>query len=273
VAKRDLDLNALDVEMEGLNYGGGLNAMISRRDTSLTVGTETELSSDEIVELEECEAIIERGLQTFYEVGSALLRVRDLRLYRVEYGTFEEYCAERWSISRPRAYQFIDAAEVRSNLSTMVDIEPPVSERQTRPLARLSPDQQRQAWQAAVQRAKEAGRRITAAIVEAVVKELQPDEPAQNSYPVAHREAKENEPAPTLDPAHETSQNGSQLLPLDQVAQLQREVEQWKQRYETQRQALEAMRSRAVQAETQLEVEQHKVQQLQQELQQLREGT
>jgi chromosome segregation ATPase len=59
---------------------------------------------------------------------------------------------------------------------------------------------------------------------------------------------------------------------LDQVAQLQREVEQWKHRHETQRQALEAMRGRAIQAETQLEVEQHKVQQLQQELQQLREG-
>ena len=36
--------------------------------------------------------------------------------------TFEEYCKERWEMSRPRAYQLIEAAEVMSNLSTIVDI-------------------------------------------------------------------------------------------------------------------------------------------------------
>lgn len=40
--------------------------------------------------LEENEAIIERGLATFVEVGTALAEIRDNRLYRESHGTFEE---------------------------------------------------------------------------------------------------------------------------------------------------------------------------------------
>ena len=45
-------------------------------------------------------------------------------------------------MSRPRAYQLIDAVMIKDNLSTMVDIP----ERQLRPLARLEPQQQVKAW-------------------------------------------------------------------------------------------------------------------------------
>ncbi|NJL33925.1 MAG: hypothetical protein HC893_08770 [Chloroflexaceae bacterium] len=55
-----------------------------------------------MMELERCEQIIERGLKTFFEVGAALVRVRDLKLYRVEHRTFEAYCQERWGIERRR---------------------------------------------------------------------------------------------------------------------------------------------------------------------------
>jgi len=58
------------------------------------------------------------------------------------YDTFERYCKERWDMSRPRAYQLIDAVMIKDNLSTMVDIP----ERQLRPLARLEPQQQVKAW-------------------------------------------------------------------------------------------------------------------------------
>ena len=84
----------------------------------------------ESLTLAECEAVIERGLQTFVEVGNALLTIRDGRLYRAIAGTFEDYCRERWNMSRPRAYQLIDAAMTVNNLSTTVDILP-TSERQS----------------------------------------------------------------------------------------------------------------------------------------------
>lgn len=38
----------------------------------------------------ELEQVIERGLQTFVEVGNAIREIRDSRLYKDEYGTFEE---------------------------------------------------------------------------------------------------------------------------------------------------------------------------------------
>ena len=37
----------------------------------------------------ECEGILERGLGTFFEVGNALLRIRESRLYRDTHLTFE----------------------------------------------------------------------------------------------------------------------------------------------------------------------------------------
>ena len=52
-------------------------------------------------------------------------------------------------MSRPRAYQLIDAAQVVGNLSTMVDI--PKAERQVRPLTSLPPEAQPIVWQRAVE--------------------------------------------------------------------------------------------------------------------------
>jgi hypothetical protein len=53
-------------------------------------------------------------------------------------------------MSRPRAYQLIEAAGIASNLSTQVDNQRPVSEKQIRPLASLSPENQRTVWAQAV---------------------------------------------------------------------------------------------------------------------------
>jgi hypothetical protein len=79
--------------------------------------------------LDELEAVIERGVQTFIEVGKALTEIRDSRLYKQTYNSFETYCKERWGFSRARGYQLIDAAK----LSTTVDT-PPANERQARAL-------------------------------------------------------------------------------------------------------------------------------------------
>jgi hypothetical protein len=102
--------------------------------------------------LERLEGVIKTNIGAFYEVGRALMEIRDKELYKLKYTgayqTFEQYCKEVWDMSRPRAYQLIDAAEVKNNLSTIVDI-PPATESQTRPLSKLEPDQQREAWQKA----------------------------------------------------------------------------------------------------------------------------
>lgn len=114
------------------------------------------------------ERTIESGLQTFVEVGAALSAIRDSKLYRAGHGTFEEYCRERWGMSRPRAYQLIESA---STVSTLVDkgIEPPQSERQARPLAKLPAEEQAPAWEEANEAAQAESREVTAKDVERAV--------------------------------------------------------------------------------------------------------
>ncbi|HXV44073.1 MAG TPA: hypothetical protein VEC96_13480 [Anaerolineae bacterium] len=145
------------------------------------------LSTSEAGRLAELEIVIERGLQTFIEVGSALMEIRNSRLYRQMYATFEEYCQERWDLRKSRTYQLMDAAEVVENLksSTIVELSRgniplPVNEAQARPLAKLGFEMQRQAWQKAIETAPQG--RITARHVETVVRELQATQVEPDSF-------------------------------------------------------------------------------------------
>ena len=108
----------------------------------------------EHAELAQLEQVIEAGLAEiralFRSVGEALREIRDARLYRAGYKTFDAYAQARWGLARSRAYQLIDAADVVDDLSTVVDILPE-SERQTRPLVPLEPDERREVWQEAVE--------------------------------------------------------------------------------------------------------------------------
>ena len=101
-----------------------------------------------ISRLAELESIVERGLATFVEVGNALLEIRNSRLYRPDFINFKEYCSTRWEMSRPRAYQLIEADWSPRICLPSVDIKP-TSERQVRPLTKLESDQQREAWKMA----------------------------------------------------------------------------------------------------------------------------
>jgi len=128
-----------------------------------------ELTVVETARLEQCEQIINNGLKTFVDVGNALLEIRDSRLYRQLFPTFEEYCRERWNMARRTAYQMIDAAGVVENVRNCAQILP-ATESQARPLTGLSPDQQREAWQLVIDKAPETG--ITAALVLQAAREI-----------------------------------------------------------------------------------------------------
>jgi len=142
---------------------------------SLVVAPSIDLPSSERAELARCEGIIERGLRTFTEVGNALLRIRDGRLYRAEFATFEAYCRERWGMRHNYADRLIRAAVTVTNLVPTGTI--PSSERQARPLTRLAPEQQAPAWQRAVETAPDG--KVTAAHVRKVVDEEMAARPAQ----------------------------------------------------------------------------------------------
>ena len=119
------------------------------------------------ITLTELEQVIERGLAAFVEVGNALLRIRDDRLYRETHATFEDYCRERWGLSRPHAYRLMDAAATTEALSPIGDT--PRSESVARELAplRSEPDVLREAWVETVER---HGPKATAAQTREVVR-------------------------------------------------------------------------------------------------------
>ncbi len=109
-----------------------------------------QLDIAERARLQELEFIVEHGLQTFYEVGKALEEIREQKLYRETHKTFEAYCQEKWGITKRRAYQFIDAAEIMENLCTNVH-NSLVKEYQIRPLKGLPAELQLEIWQEAVE--------------------------------------------------------------------------------------------------------------------------
>lgn len=96
------------------------------------------------------EAVVERGLATFVEVGLALLEIRERRLFEeAGYTTFTDYCKCRWGFSDSRGRQLVAAAETVTTV-TAGGLPPPSSERVARelaPLAREDPEAAREVWE------------------------------------------------------------------------------------------------------------------------------
>jgi hypothetical protein len=94
-------------------------------------------------------------------VGNALAEVRDNRLYKAEHKTFEDYCREKWNLSKRHCDRLVAssaAAEAVRPIGPSSRAPIPVVESQARPLAKLpTAPLQRQAWTAAVETAKAEG--------------------------------------------------------------------------------------------------------------------
>jgi len=129
--------------------------------------------------LKHLETIIAKNQYRFYEIGQALLEIRDSRLYKQAlFTSFEAYARSRWDIGRSQVYRLIDAYSVINNLSPIGD-RLPGNEAQTRPLVPLSPPEQRQIWKAFLDTKVE----VTARNIQNFINE---------------RKAKENTPTPDL---------------------------------------------------------------------------
>jgi hypothetical protein len=121
-------------------------SFVTNFDQPLTMVVEP-VEDVDIARRAELECVINRGLQTFIEVGDALMEIRDQKLYRFGHDTFEAYCMDKWGWTRRRANQLIGAAAVAHNLEKMGTTVPkPTSERQMRPLVGLKEEQQRESW-------------------------------------------------------------------------------------------------------------------------------
>ena len=121
--------------------------------------------------LAELEGIIERGLETFVEVGHALMEIRERRLYKPAYATFDAYLKGRWRTLSSRSYasRLIAAARV-------VDVLPvgntPPNEAQARELVPLLKEPETLRTVAAQVR-EQHGEKATAATVKAAVRAVE----------------------------------------------------------------------------------------------------
>jgi len=185
--------------------------------------SENIITMQESARLVELERTIETGMTTFVEVGNALMEIRDSRLYRVEYKTFEAYCREKWGMSKSRANQLISGSGVVQNLATVV-AKPPTTETQARPLTTLPAEQQPQAWERAVEIAE--GEQPTARQVEEAVAEFN-----ESDRPEARPEAEDpNAPSEGLHYADKAIRCLERIQHNDnQRARAHRRVKHWLQ--------------------------------------------
>jgi hypothetical protein len=126
------------------------------------------LSESEVQELNDYEHIIGNGWNAFLEVGHALSEIRQKRLYRGHYQTFEEYCRRKWDFSKTHANRLIEAAAV-ADILTPIGVKLR-SESHVRALVWLPPQQIVAAWKRA--EALAGKREVTAKLVREAVREI-----------------------------------------------------------------------------------------------------
>ena len=153
----------------------------SKETVTLDVVAFEELTDDEQRDRLHLERQVERS---FSVAGQALRELRDRRLYRSTHPNFESYCRDRFGYNRSRSYQLIDAAivmDVFEKCPQIVDIFPN-RESQVRPLTKLDPPQQVEAWNQAVE---EANAKVPSArIVSSIVDRIRERSPVPNPWNV-----------------------------------------------------------------------------------------
>ena len=77
---------------------------------------ESGLIQKEVEVLKKCEEIVERGWDTFVEVGTAIAQIKEGRLYREHFKTFEAYCRAKLPYRLRHANRLVAADQVVSDL-------------------------------------------------------------------------------------------------------------------------------------------------------------
>jgi len=133
-----------------------IETQVGNAEPSSTVVTLEAITLDESTRLIELETIINAGQQTFIEIGNALAEIRDTRLYRSDFASFEAYCKKKWDFTKQHAYRLIKAAPIAaSNLQV-------TSLNQARELAKVPPANRATVINVATTKAKAAGRELAA---------------------------------------------------------------------------------------------------------------
>ena len=101
--------------------------------------TLTDIEQDDFERLED---VIRENYKSTYELAAAMAEIRNRRLHREFYDTFEEYCKERWKYSRSYCARLADMNEVIQDLKEYKNSDVmPRNELQARVFVPLNKDQ------------------------------------------------------------------------------------------------------------------------------------
>ena len=175
----------------------------------------SEMTVSDGVRLNQLEATIKKGSKAFIEVGLALAEIRDSKLYRVHFSTFDAYCQEKWGFKKVYASYLITSAETVVGLPeksfTIVN-----NEGQARALSSVPEPDREKVLEAASEKAKSEDRPMTAADIKAQWDAANPpdDEESPRGAPPTEDQNQEaffgdepatDEPESPVDPQLETS--------------------------------------------------------------------
>jgi len=159
-------------------------------------------------ELIACEAKIKTGIKSFYDVGIALVTIRDKRLFRSTHASFDDYCKNVWGWGQKRASQFIVAAKTVDSLPDSTNVE---TESQARELAKVTADKREEVL-------VNAGKNPTAKAIR---------EAAQASTAVASEPTEPTEPPMVESYRPEPALKGVDLAKLDTLPPNEQRVTYW----------------------------------------------
>lgn len=160
------------------------------------------------------EATIKKGKKAFVDVGRALAEIRDRKLWRDVFDSFDAYCQEKWGFKRRRADELIQGAAVAGALAEVSGI--PLNAGQATALSSVPEPDREKVLEAASEKAKSEDRPMTAADIKAQWDAANPpdDEESPRGAPPAEEQGQEaffgdepatDEPEPPVDPQLETS--------------------------------------------------------------------
>lgn len=119
----------------------GLDKITDRERLEIQQNKENVATGDRLRDLED---IITRGLMTFQEVGYALLEIRDQKLWKPFYASFDDYCLERWKFGARHGNNMIRAAKV----AEVVPVKNEAIAREFAQLAKDDPEKAREVFDA-----------------------------------------------------------------------------------------------------------------------------
>jgi hypothetical protein len=114
------------------------------------------LTVQERERLAELESVIESRLEAFLATGRALAEIRNKRLYRQDFATWEDYCTRKWGLGYSRANELIRSTEIAEGLLAScagpggdAPLPDDLSPDALKPLQKLPPPLQTSCWRLA----------------------------------------------------------------------------------------------------------------------------